>query len=235
MKYLNASLTCVSQLRPEVDFSDEFGPPFVRDSWKDDDPEAPPAPPPPSGKKSTSNLAPPIPYSSFPAFNSFHKLRKARSAAALNDVFDVGEYDSGASEDYTSEDSDDDPLSLPTDFTGATKRLTLHGLDSASKIDRSLETQTRYYGNSSSFGLVSATRELKKMHIDHMINDTGDNEALQRRLIEAGTLRREEFWKAPPVSFFYHYVHSVFQSQSFSLTAHFSMSSLPSQFSCTTS
>lgn len=138
------------------------------------------------------------------------RLRKTRSAAAINNVSQDVDFDSDPSEDYASSDSEDDPLSLKTDFTTVAKRLTLHGLDSITKGDYSLETQTRYYGRSSSYHLVSTTRELRKMHINDMIGDNEDKlnaETARRRIIERGSLRREEFWKAPPVSSLY-YIHT---------------------------
>lgn len=139
------------------------------------------------------------------------RLRKTRSAAAINNVSHDVDFDSDLSEDYPSSDSDNDPLSLTTDFTTVAKRLTLHGLDSVTKGDHSFETQTRYYGRSSSYHLVSTTRELKKMHINDMIGDSEDKtdaETARTRLIERGSLRREEFWKAPPVSSLY-YIQSA--------------------------
>lgn len=153
--------------------------------------------------KSTFALTSSIPYFSIPVLNTFPKLRKARSAVALNRASDDEEYDEYDSEDYVSSDTDDDPLSLRTDFAKTTKRLTLYGLDADAKGDRSLETQTRYYGNSSSFRLISATRVLKMMHMNDMQGDNGqkiDPQTAKRRAIENGFLRREEFWKAPPVS-----------------------------------
>jgi hypothetical protein len=105
--------------------------------------------------------------------------------------------------DFDEFPSDDDPSSedeATSKFSKIARRLTLHELDPLEKGDRSLDSHVRFHGSSSSWALVDITRQLKMLHLAGGGGNVADSEARTSPAGHQKVMRREEFWKAPPVS-----------------------------------
>jgi len=123
---------------------------------------------------------------------NLRELRKAPSS-----TFSIGIPSDRDNDEFL---SDVDPSSDDETTSKLPRRLTLHELDPSEKGDRSLDGSVRFYGSSSSWALVDVTRQLRMLHF---AREDGDDADLESRAVRPGyekIARREEFWKAPPVS-----------------------------------
>ncbi|KAI1784087.1 fungal-specific transcription factor domain-containing protein [Ganoderma leucocontextum] len=209
----------LKRLRPECDFAAELGPPIIRDSWKNADP-APPASssdkarsdspkvinsPSISRKQSLASLAAPQPNRACPTSHT----GKSRGTAKTSKGGKHGRMSSG----YDSPSNSDDPSSSSlsdssdTDDLGelsvvrGLKRLTLRGLEpTEGSPERYLnDNQFRFHGKSSSFKLISHTRELMQRHIVETSSDgRQSNSPADVQLPSPTSNKRPEFWTLLP-------------------------------------
>ncbi|TBU33907.1 fungal-specific transcription factor domain-containing protein [Dichomitus squalens] len=215
----------LKRLRPELDFSTELGPPVVRDSWKN----SPPAPssdkarsaspkaidhsPSVSRKQSLASLAAhptnrPCPVPSGAKGGGQTKSRTAsgkqpsrgsqrRQPSGHESRSDSDADASGSSLSDSSETDDLGELSVARGM----KRLTLRGLEPAEgSPERYLnDNQLRFHGKSSSFKLISATREFKQRHMVETSSDgrQSNSPASVQMASDAGC-KRPTFWTLPP-------------------------------------
>jgi hypothetical protein len=192
----------ISQLRPEIDFSAELGPPIVRDSWKDE-----PVPLSAGGKNTTTWSFHQSPVLSTPGPLARDQTTASTSLPVLSD-------DGGASSD------EDDPASQLIQSFG---RLTLLDRGPHVKANRLLDAAYRFHGKSTTFSLVIAAREARATYLLESIGADTDSIANEIehiresghksvRAIEEG-LRRRDYWHSPDVS-----IHSRSEVLSFPLS-----------------
>jgi hypothetical protein len=198
------------QLRPEIDFSSELGPPVIRDSWKlrDSTPHRPPSGPSsvqlsPSVllSASTANLAPTVPQSA-PAERTSHLIfdPAGRTRPKAEQPFH------GESSDNESAASDDSTASrtLGIDaITGLMRKLTLRG--TTSNTDELIEQHSRFHGDSSAVGLVEATRQFKSMYLQGATQDSqpplsSAPQHSESDLTTGSFCLRPELWRSHEVS-----------------------------------
>ncbi|KAI0630271.1 fungal-specific transcription factor domain-containing protein [Trametes polyzona] len=111
--------------------------------------------------------------------------------------------DQDASSSSLSDSSDTDEAGELSIVRGL-KRLTLRGLEptEASPDRYGNDNQWRFHGKSSSFKLISATRDLKQKHIVENVSNSSDGRqslspaSFQQPVIP--TTKRSEFWTVPP-------------------------------------
>ncbi|EEB89361.1 hypothetical protein MPER_12550 [Moniliophthora perniciosa FA553] len=200
------------QLRPDHDFTNELGPPIIRDSWKTDEtetrePSAPGTSATSTPRRSAVHRNAPAPSSRLPSAiqvsksSSHLNLRKhsgshaAGSLATANDSHD-SDYESETSSKLYSSESD----GLVDTYTAGMHRLTLRGPDAPAEED---DNHTRFHGKSSSMNLVDATRKLKQQHILQTIdNDDPSNHTSQPdSVLVSSSTRRPEYWRFPKWEF----------------------------------
>ncbi|KAG8213977.1 hypothetical protein J3R82DRAFT_10726 [Butyriboletus roseoflavus] len=195
--------TLLKRLRPEADFSEELGPPVVRDSWKTDS-EPPCCMSPhekstsPSGSSSRPKGSPSRSLQSNPlsAFNATNHStcigsRSLRSAGTPRSDTDF------SSDDWTSSDSEEvGELSLSRGM----KRLTIRGLEPTQDHCSLADNQVRFHGKSSCFKLIEPTRKLRDEHVNRVTGGEEHNRLTRdsNSPINAEALRRPEFWTTPP-------------------------------------
>ncbi|PIL36105.1 transcription factor [Ganoderma sinense ZZ0214-1] len=208
------------QLRPECDFSAELGPPIIRDSWKNADP-APPASssdkalsdspkvitssPSISRKQSLASLAAPQPNRACPTSHTGKVSGTAKPSKAAGKRRQPSGYDSPSNSDDASSSSLSDSSEVDElgelSIVRGMKRLTLRGLEPAEgSPERYLnDNQLRFHGKSSSFKLISHTRELMQRHIVETSSDgRQSNSPADIQLPSSTSNKRPEFWTLPP-------------------------------------
>jgi hypothetical protein len=184
-------------LRPEEDFTEQLGPPVVRDSWKHEFSYSVP-------KQTKHSVAVrPIPQ------ESTHRQRLVSPQLKAHKSF----HGNGSFWSRDRSPADEDPLSsddfvssseeeyAETSLVHGVKRLTLHGLAPVANVIDSptdagheeRDTQMRFHGKSSSFYLIGPTREFRKRHMDAL-------HGISMSLAENPPLRRPIFWTSMPVS-----------------------------------
>ncbi len=205
------------QLRPECDFATELGPSIIRDSWKNADSVPPPSSsdkarsdspkvvtssPSISRKQSLASLAAPQPNRACPTAHT----RQGSGASKAGKRRQPSGYDSPSNSDNASSSSLSD--SSETDELGelsiarGMKKLTLRGLEpTEGSSERYLnDNQLRFHGKSSSFKLISHTRELMQRHILETSSDgRQSNSPADIQLPSPTGNKRPEFWTLPPV------------------------------------
>lgn len=219
------------QLRPESDFSAELGPPVVRDSWKTDLSQLPASssdaarsvsprdfePSPTISRKQSlvSLTAPPpnraCPTTSSAKYNVVHSRTasgkrtqkpgdKGRNRGGHHSGSD-SEHDASYSSLSSSSDTDEaGELSIVRGL----KRLTVRGLEPTEGSPERYQddNQLRFHGKSSSFKLISTTRELIQQHIvetsspGRQSNSPGETVHVP----STSNVKRPEFWTLPRVS-----------------------------------
>ncbi|KAI0047765.1 hypothetical protein FA95DRAFT_1492043 [Auriscalpium vulgare] len=204
----------LKRLRPDADFSAELGPPVVRDSWKNDESgaylRAPSAAPHMERKSSASSFTSRIPYPTLPSVTPIPRDRISSRASLSQEFASDAEQDNWPSDDYLSSD-EEEPLATTM------KRLTLLEMDPQIKANRMLDNSVRFHGSSSSFKLVTVTRELKMKHLLEMIG-VEDDSIMQDvappvpNVSEGPDVpdvdnRREEYWTAPRWELVYEGAH----------------------------
>ncbi|KAH0827908.1 hypothetical protein J3R83DRAFT_3537 [Lanmaoa asiatica] len=172
--------TLLKRLRPEADFSEELGPPVIRDSWKTDpEPSCRMSP----HEKSTS------PSASCSRLNG--SPSSWRSAGTPRSDTDL------SSDDYTSSESEEvGELSLSRGM----KRLTIRGLEPTEDHRSLADNQVRFHGKSSSFKLIEPIRKLRDEHVSRItgVEEHSRSSRDSASPITAAALRRPEFWTTPP-------------------------------------
>ncbi|KAH9083378.1 fungal-specific transcription factor domain-containing protein [Lactarius deliciosus] len=173
----------LKRLRPDLDFSAEFGPPVVRGSWKNEPSTS--ASGSVGGKKTTSQPFPPL------STLTPLVLSRKPSSTSLSAV-------SGDDEEALS-DVDD----LRDRLVQSMKRLSLFDKKPQEKASRLLDGAFRFHGRSTTYNLVSATRELRTRYLlESMGVDVGSiaselEKGNDHRNALEGGLRRQEYWHAP--------------------------------------
>ncbi|KAI0267136.1 fungal-specific transcription factor domain-containing protein [Gloeopeniophorella convolvens] len=184
----------LKRLRPEIDFSAELGPPVARGSWKNE--PASPATPLPIEEKTAANRSL-ARYPSLPSLRSLAPSRKP-SSTSLSAISDR-EHDT-ASDDLTSDEE-----GPGEELLQKMKRLTLLDKKPQDKANRLLDAALRYHGSSTTFKLVSATRELRSQYLLESMGVDSDVIAEGLKNVRGngpespysfGGLRREEYWRS---------------------------------------
>lgn len=189
----------LKRLRPEEDFSEELGPPIIRDSWKSDqDPGRPPSP----HRKSSSPSAYPSnvrssPSGSLPQISN--TLAPSSSRASIRSRNSGGtprtDTDLSSELDTSSETEEVGELSLSRGM----KRLTIRGLEPAQEKPFLADSQVRFHGKSSWFKLIEQTRKLRDEHV-YRVTGGAESAAIHQRNsspVNAAATRRQEFWTTP--------------------------------------
>ncbi|KAF9227310.1 hypothetical protein BS17DRAFT_775262 [Gyrodon lividus] len=196
----------LKRLRPESDFSQELGPPVIRDSWKTD--SDPPRHPSPDEKSSSPSIhssrlkgspsgslrcsaLPPVGISNTINPSSCVSSRSRRSAGTPRTDTDL------SSDGYTSSDSEEvGELSLSRGM----KRLTIRGLEPTQDNSYLPDSQVRFHGKSSCFKLIEPTRKLRDEHMHRVTGGDERNRSSRDSTspVNAAALRRPEFWTTPP-------------------------------------
>ncbi|KAF9268935.1 hypothetical protein L218DRAFT_954359 [Marasmius fiardii PR-910] len=177
----------LKRLRPDQDFSEELGPPIVRDSWRSEDI---------TNAESRNNSS----YAYLPLNSTtFDGLR------AFNDSNDSDSESDSVSNNPYSSDSD----GLVEKFTTGMARLTLRGPDAPAKED---ENHIRFHGKSSSMNLIDVTRKFKQMHIQQTLDRAGGSSSSSHQLPKPSPLdpsfaRRPEYWRFPKWEFVWEGLH----------------------------
>ena len=217
------------QLRPELDFSAELGPPVIRDSWKNteslppasssdkarsDSPKVMDFSPSLSRKQSLASLAAPPPNRAcpMPTGKKGGGTTKSRTTSGKQAVKIGKRRQPSGNESFSNSDADESASSLSdssdTDDLGelsivrGMKRLTLRGLEPAEgSPERYLtDNQLRFHGKSSSFKLISTTREFIHRHIVETSSDgRQSNSPADVQMTSQASSKRPEFWTLPPV------------------------------------
>ncbi|KAI0675220.1 fungal-specific transcription factor domain-containing protein [Trametes maxima] len=219
----------LKRLRPEADFSSELGPPVIRDSWKTDtaptasssdkarsnSPHTAEGSPSASKASSVALMAPP-PNRACPTTPSTKPGADPKSRPVAGRKVSKSGRTRQLSEQEPSSNSDQDPSSSSpsdssdTDEAGelsivrGLKRLTLRGLEpaEASPDKYGNDSQMRFHGKSSSFKLISTTRDLIQKHILENASNSSDggqgNSPASIQLPSTMGAKRPEFWTVPP-------------------------------------
>ncbi|KAI0355562.1 hypothetical protein OH77DRAFT_1495869 [Trametes cingulata] len=221
----------LKRLRPEADFTAELGPPIVRDSWKSDpapnlsssdkarsdSPHTMESSPSAHRTQSSVALTAPAPNRAVCPSSSSTAGRvdfKPRPIAGKKPPKKAKSRQPSGQELSSNSDQDASCSSLSdsseTDEAGelslvrGLKRLTLRGLEptEASPDRYGNDNQWRFHGKSSSFKLISTTRDLIQKHIVENVCNTSDgrqsNSPASVQLSSQSTTKRPEFWTVPP-------------------------------------
>ncbi|KAF9012382.1 hypothetical protein BDQ17DRAFT_1387125 [Cyathus striatus] len=195
----------ILQIYPGVDFSDELGPPVIRDSWKSTSTGDSPAlnalgepqnyhRPDLLRKRSLpSHLSlPSISGSISPqVISGPQRPRSRKSEPRLSALYLKGEI----SEDVSSgEDSlphsDNENLNVDGGYGGVIKLTHV----TSEKHEQKDPNGNRFHGRSSTMGLVEVTRHLKNMHLKEAMKPST---SLEQSEIPTMLSRRPEFWDTP--------------------------------------
>ncbi|KAG7098621.1 hypothetical protein E1B28_000543 [Marasmius oreades] len=177
----------LKRLRPDQDFSEELGPPILRDSWRLEDPA--------NVESHSSHAYLPI---------SFPSTSHSGVRAFIDPNDSESETDSVSNNPYSS-DSD----GLVDKFTTGMARLTLRGADAPAEQE---ENHVRFHGKSSSMNLIDVTRKFKQMHIQQTLDRDGATSLNSQRLsnpssFNANFTRRPEYWRLPKWEFAWEGLH----------------------------
>ncbi|KAG2111269.1 fungal-specific transcription factor domain-containing protein [Suillus discolor] len=216
----------LKRLRPEADFSEDLGPPVVRDSWKHDaEPQYRRSP----DEKSSSPVArlrsrgsPSLPPVGKFLPSSSVSVRSRRSAGTPRTDTDL------SSDACTSSESEEvGELSLSRGM----KRLTIRGLEPAQEHGSLVDSQVRFHGKSSCFKLIEPTRKLREEHINRIFQESGSTDAESgsgsRSSPESTSsvcftpTRRPEFWTTPSWEFAFEGFQDRLETLRHSLTKEF--------------
>jgi hypothetical protein len=181
-----------SQLRPDTDFTEELGPPIIRDSWKSAEDRRSSTFSRNSSSlphsESSSNLRA-YPVSKGSPFTHprvpppfIHRNTRKKPARILNE--------DGEESTSTISDSSSDGGSSTDDECERLQSLIQYP-SQATEQSISAAAAVRYHGKSSQSSLVKVTRQFKELRLLEM---TSSKETPWRPLF------RPEFWSAPPVS-----------------------------------
>ncbi|KAJ6586991.1 fungal-specific transcription factor domain-containing protein [Mycena vulgaris] len=169
----------LKQVRPDVDYTAELGPPIPRGAWKDD--AAPVA--------STSRLR-------STDSSSSNSLRFSTHLALNSHARHDGNDSDSSSDGFTTSDSEQ----MVEGLTGGWRRLTLRRSKSytADREDHDA-INSRFHGKSSVVTLIDATRRYKELHISDSNRTEHASATLPRAAPEGLTpFKRPEFWLAHP-------------------------------------
>ncbi|KAL0072413.1 hypothetical protein AAF712_000176 [Marasmius tenuissimus] len=178
------------QLRPDQDFSEELGPPIVKDSWKLEDTTANRSNP------GTHIISTPTLPTASPTTRP--QLPEAfRTMRTPNESNDSDSDSDSASNQFYSSDSD----GLVDNYTTGMERLTLRGPDTLAEED---ENHARFHGKSSSMNLIDATRKFKQLHIQQTMDGevrmpSTNTISAQPTSYNLSFTRRPEYWRFPKV------------------------------------
>ncbi|KAH9929511.1 fungal-specific transcription factor domain-containing protein [Epithele typhae] len=211
----------LKRLRPETDFSEEIGPPIVRDSWKtegtplleatDKALSSSPKPehsPTISTKGSLASLTAPPPNRARvnpSALGGNMRTRNGRGDRATRSSQprkrsdDASDSDHDASCSSLSDSSEEDEAGELSIVSGM-KRLTMRGLEPAevSPERHVVDNQLRFHGKSSSFKLISTTRGLIQQHINETSSEgRQSNSPGDIPLPPPPSRKRPQFWQIP--------------------------------------
>lgn len=190
------------QLRPEADFSEDLGPPVIRDSWKTDS-ELPLHVSPHEKSTSPSASSSRLIGSSSTSLHSnvlstSNHSRHIPSRSRRSAGTPRSDSDSSSAGCTSSESEEIGELSISRGM----KRLTIRGLEPTQDYHPLADNQVRFHGKSSFFKLIEPTRKLRDEHVNRV---TGGEERSRSTRdstspINAAASRRPEFWSTPPVS-----------------------------------
>ncbi|KAH7914147.1 fungal-specific transcription factor domain-containing protein [Hygrophoropsis aurantiaca] len=202
---VNSLTNVLLQLRPEADFSNELGPPVIRDSWKTE--SEPPRHPSPHEKSSSPSA--PSKMKGSPASLRSNALPQVAVSSAIIPSSRISSRsrgtprsDSDSSDYFSSSESEEvGELSLSRGM----KRLTIRGLEPTAENNTIIDSQVRFHGKSSCFKLIEPTRKLRE---EHMVNlgmypsdldsGTGNSHYQQSASpVDFAPTRRPEFWATP--------------------------------------
>ncbi|KAG2146394.1 fungal-specific transcription factor domain-containing protein [Suillus bovinus] len=216
----------LKRLRPEADFSEDLGPPVVRDSWKQD--EEPQYRYSPDEKSSSpvghlrSRGSPSVPPVGKFLPSSSVSVKSRRSVGTSRTDTDL------SSDGCTSSESEEiGELSLSRGM----KRLTIRGLEPAQDHGSLVDNQVRFHGKSSCFKLIEPTRKLREKHINRIFQESGSTDAESgsgsRSSPESTSsasstpMRRPEFWTTPSWEFAFEGFQDRLNTLCHSLTTEF--------------
>ncbi|KAK0460990.1 fungal-specific transcription factor domain-containing protein [Desarmillaria tabescens] len=207
----------LKRLWPESDFSEELGPPVIRDSWKNEDsansadnatsqskvkssPFNPPAPS--SFKKpdaASALFSPSVPLG-FSTHLMLSDLRPQKRPRVPVRKHSSGTHGSHSRPEANASDPSSDIDELVEGF-GGKGRLSLRLSDDVAEEDNS----ARFHGQSSSLRMVDATRKFKHLHILETSSDSGKGTPSPD--FRSDSPRRAEFWHPPPWERLYEGLH----------------------------
>uniref|UniRef100_A0A8H7Y582 Zn(2)-C6 fungal-type domain-containing protein n=1 Tax=Psilocybe cubensis TaxID=181762 RepID=A0A8H7Y582_PSICU len=216
---LEAMEAILKRIQPDVDFSDELGPPVIRNSWKTQDDSSPASSsnainrtssfasaglspimiPFHSDKAETVTLNPevfPPPVSTHLVFHS--QPRRARQSRILSDTSFLAYRDNldltEDSDTETSSSSETEEIVI-TSIVGRTK-ITLRASENDDSDD---DNNIRFHGRSSTAGLVETTRQFKHMHMRDTLgsNRPSNDLPVSPDNRSVAQTRRPQFWQTP--------------------------------------
>lgn len=187
----------LKRLRPEEDFSEELGPPVIRDSWKSDQDSV--LGPLPRQKSSSPSALPSnvrsTPPGSLPQITN--TLVPSSSRASIRSRHSGGtprtDTDLSSELDTSSESEEVGELSLSRGM----KRLTIRGLEPAQERSILADSQVRFHGKSSWFKLIEKTRKLRD---EYRVTGGAESAAMHYENsspVNTAATRRQEFWTTP--------------------------------------
>ncbi|KAI0819989.1 fungal-specific transcription factor domain-containing protein [Trametes gibbosa] len=221
----------LKRLRPEADLAAELGPPIIRDSWKtdsahllspsdkarSDSPQASEGSSPPNSTWVSASLTVPLlnrasrstTFSATGMDDSRPRPIAGRKASRSGKSRQAsGQEPSSNSDDPSSSslsDSSDTDEAGELSIVRGMKRLTLRGLEptEASPDRYGNDNQWRFHGKSSSFKLISTTRDLRQRHIVENGNSSDARQSYSPdniQLPSSSTIstKRAEFWSVTP-------------------------------------
>ncbi|PPQ63989.1 hypothetical protein CVT24_009418 [Panaeolus cyanescens] len=200
---LEALEALVQKIRPDIDFSDELGPPVIRDSWKNQtstvSSSKSSALPPiliPNNAHHTHVSSPTIPslspcstHLTFGPHSHPDRARKDSPTRSMNyrDSHTTKFSEDNTSSDYSSSPSDAEDTII-TSLVGRMK-MTLKVAEQDSDPE---DGSIRFHGRISTAGLVEVARQFKHMHMqgssDHASPSSPDNSTVAQT-------RRPVFWR----------------------------------------
>lgn len=201
----------LNELRPDVDFSFELGPPVIRGSWKIQDsvltspfehqrhPTSSGSSWPTAASQTFGNTVTLTPSQSAPLRHTTHLIFDSQpSYRRLRSRPDQPFSGEDTDNESQSEDSGESETLEIESLTGLMKKLTLRGIDSNPDIPA--HQNPRFHGNCSPVGLVEATRQFKLMHLLETKKNSRLPTAPQPDMSGSpigGLTLRHEIWSTP--------------------------------------
>jgi hypothetical protein len=177
----------ISQLRPEADFSDELGPPVIRDSWKGSEDQQ---------SSITSRNGSALPR--FEPFTTLHPypvdtaspFSQYRVPPPLIRKHSRRKPSRPREEDVQASSESESDSSTSSKDTECERLQALIQYAATSSDSPTTSAAIRYHGRSSQTSLIKMTRQLKQLRLQEL---TSSNESSREHHL------RPEFWSSLPV------------------------------------
>ncbi|KAH9858811.1 fungal-specific transcription factor domain-containing protein [Lenzites betulinus] len=190
----------LKRLRPEADLTAELGPPIVRDSWKTDSAQLLS-----SSDKARSDSPQALEGRDDPRPRPIAGRKVSRSGKSRQPSGQEPSSNSEESSSSSLSDSSDTDEAGELSIVRGMKRLTLRGLEptEASPDRYGNDNQWRFHGKSSSFKLISTTRDLRQKHIVENGSTSDARQSYSPDSIQLPnsldvSVKRAEFWQVTP-------------------------------------